>query len=408
MSVGTAEVVHENSLARLPVSDERRVTILGATGSIGSSTLDLIRQSGGRYRVEAVTAHTNVEKLSMIARQVGASLAVVAEPSLYRDLQDKLSGTNIDVAAGYDAMVEAAARPADVVVGGIVGSAGLAPCLAALQSGSALALANKECIVCAGDLFMNRAAQAGAKILPIDSEHNAIFQVLDGAGRKGVEKIILTASGGPFRTASLERMRLARRDDALSHPTWEMGAKISVDSATMMNKGLEIIEAHYLFDMPEPQIEVLVHPQSIIHSLVAYADGSVMAQLGCPDMRIPIAHALAYPDRRSTENPRLDLASVGQLSFEAPDPTRFPSLSLARAALREQNGAPAVLNAANEVAVAAFLEERIGFMDIPVIVESTLSKVDRVELNDLDSVLSLDAEARHVARTQVENSRFDA
>ncbi len=408
MSAIPAQAVQETSVARLPVSDERRVSVLGATGSIGSSTLDLVRQSNGRYQAEVVTAHSNVEKLARIAREVNASLAVVADPARYRELQDQLAGTDIEAAAGEEAMIEAATRPVDIVVGGIVGSAGLAPCLAALRSGSALALANKECIVCAGELFMRCAAQSQALILPIDSEHNAIFQVLDGSGRQAVEKIILTASGGPFRTASLDHMRTVGPEDALSHPTWDMGVKISIDSATMMNKGLEIIEAHYLFDMPEPAIDVVVHPQSIIHSLVAYSDGSVLAQLGCPDMRIPIAHALAYPSRQTTDNPRLDLASIGQLSFEAPDTNRFPSLGLARAALQAQNGAPAVLNAANEVAVAAFLEGRIGFMDIPALVESTLSTVDRHELSDLDSVFALDGEARRVAQSLTEHSRFDA
>ena len=375
----------------------RRVTLLGATGSIGSSTCDLIAQAPERFRVEAVTANTDVDGLAVIARRFGAAAAVIADPSLYGPLAERLSGTDTHVAAGPEALAEAAARPADLVVGGIVGSAGLEPSLAALRQGTALALANKECLVCAGKLFMDEAERSGADILPIDSEHNAIFQVLDQGGRSAVERLILTASGGPFRTASLTSMQAATPEDALAHPTWDMGAKVSIDSATMMNKGLEIIEAYYLFGMPAPAIEVVVHPQSIVHSLVAYADGSVLAQLGCPDMRIPIAHALAYPERMAADTPRLDLAALGQLTFEEPDTTRFPSLRLARSALDAQGGATAVLNAANEIAVGAFLQRRLGFMAIPGLVEDTLSAVNWSQAPDLESVIALDAEARRKA-----------
>lgn len=389
-----------------PPAGQRRITLLGATGSVGSSTIDLICQAPDRYSVQAVTANRNVDQLADIARKVRAAVAVITNETLLNDLRDRLSGTGIEVAAGLSATIEAAARPADLVVGGIVGSAGLAPALAAIKTGASLALANKECLVCAGSLFIDQAKRAGAAILPIDSEHNAIFQVLDRGGEAGVERLILTASGGPFRTASLASMQAATPADALAHPVWDMGAKISIDSATMMNKGLEIIEAHFLFDMPAPKIEVVVHPQSIVHSLVGYADGSVLAQLGCPDMRIPIAHALAYPDRMPTNSPRLDLAEIGQLTFEQPDTGRFRSLELAREALSGQVGQPAVLNAANEIAVEFFLGKRLGFMDIPALVEETISVIDIPPITGLDDVMMLDDEARRKATELVTGPLF--
>ncbi len=348
------------------MSDRVRVSVLGATGSVGVSTLDVM--SGGapgapEFSAVALTAHTNVEALSKAAIAARAELAVIADESLYGQLKNLLAGSNVEAAAGEQAIVEAASRPADVVVAAIVGIAGLPATLSAIQSGNNIALANKESMVCAGALLRAEAARSGAKLLPIDSEHNAIFQVLDRPDR--VEKLILTASGGPFRSASLSEMAAATPEQAIAHPNWAMGAKISVDCATMMNKGLELLEAAYLFDVPESRIDVLVHPQSIIHSLVSYDDGSVLAQLGMPDMRTPISFALSWPDRMPLPAlERLDLAKIGRLDFMAPDPQRFPALGLARQAVSAGGGAPIVLNGANEIAVAAFLQRRIGFLTI--------------------------------------------
>jgi 1-deoxy-D-xylulose-5-phosphate reductoisomerase len=348
------------------MSDTVRVSILGATGSVGVSTLDVIRgtaEGAPSFDVVAVTANRNVEALAKSAVDVRAKVAVIAETSLYGQLKNLLAGTGIEAAAGADAIVDAAARPADVVVAGIVGIAGLPSTLAAVQSGANVALANKESMVCAGPLLREEARRTGARLLPIDSEHNAIFQVLDRPER--VEKLILTASGGPFRNSSMSEMAAATPEQACAHPNWDMGAKISVDCATMMNKGLELIEAAYLFDVPEPRIDVLVHPQSIIHSLVAYDDGSVLAQLGLPDMRTPISYALSWPGRMPLPGlERLDLAKIGRLDFSPPDPQRFPALQIARKAVSAGGGAPIVLNGANEVAVAAFLQRRIGFLTI--------------------------------------------
>jgi 1-deoxy-D-xylulose-5-phosphate reductoisomerase len=375
----------------------RSITILGATGSVGRSTLALVAERPGHYRVEAVTAGYNVKALAAIARSVGARLAVVADSRVYADLKDLLAGTGIAAAAGADALVEAAQRPAEWVMAAIVGAAGLAPTLAALRRGAIVALANKECFVCAGNLMLEAAALGEAVILPVDSEHNAIFQALAGHRKRDVERIILTASGGPFRRRDLAAMAHVTPAEALAHPNWSMGAKISVDSATMMNKGLEIIEAHYLFDLPEDRIDVVVHPQSIVHSLVAYNDGSLVAQLGAPDMRIPIAYALGWPGRLATAAPRLDLARTGRLDFEEPDPRRFPALALARRALRQGDGAPTILNAANEIAVAAFLEGRIGFLDVAGTVEDVLSSMPPTVVDSLETVAALDAEARAYA-----------
>ncbi len=343
-----------------------RVSVLGATGSVGVSTLDVIanKTSGSpEFNVVALTANTNVEALAKSAIATRAEVAVIADASLYGKLKSLLAGTDVEAAAGPEAVVAAAARPADVVVAGIVGIAGLPATLAAVQRGANVALANKESMVCAGPLLRAEAARSGARFLPIDSEHNAIFQVLDRPDR--VEKLVLTASGGPFRNSTLSEMAAATPEQAIAHPNWDMGAKISVDCATMMNKGLELIEAAYLFDVPESRIDVLVHPQSIIHSLVAYDDGSVLAQLGLPDMRTPISYALSWPGRMPLPGlERLDLAKIGRLEFMPPDQQRFPALRIARQAVSAGGGAPIVLNGANEVAVAAFLQRRVGFLTI--------------------------------------------
>ena len=375
----------------------RRVSILGSTGSIGCNTLDLIARNREAFEIEALTANRNVAALADQARRFRPALAAVADPACYGALRDALSDTNIEVAAGPEAIVEAAARRVDWVMAGIVGAAGLAPALAAVRQGAILAIANKECLVTAGDIFMAEAAKNGATVLPVDSEHNAIFQVFDFDGREAIERIILTASGGPFRTTPMEELSHVTPVQAVAHPNWTMGAKISVDSATMMNKGLELIEAHYLFEMPERAIEVLVHPQSIVHSMVGYVDGSVLAQLGTPDMRTPIAFTLSWPERMTAPSARLDLGKIGTLTFETPDDRRFPALRLARESLRAGQGATTVLNAANEVAVAAFLDERIGYLDIVGTVSETLDKVAGRAVSTLSEVIDLDQQARVVA-----------
>ncbi len=386
----------------------RSVTVLGSTGSVGCSTLDLITRSPERFSVEALTAGRNAKLLAEQARAVQAKLAVIADESCFAELREHLAGTNIAVAAGTAAVDEAAARPADLVMSAIVGVAGLSPTLAAIRRGACVAFASKECLVSAGPLMMAEIARHGATLLPVDSEHNAIFQVFNTAQASAVERIILTASGGPFRTKSKEQMRRATPAEAVAHPNWSMGAKISVDSATMMNKGLEIIEAFHLFGLPEPRNEVLVHPQSVIHSMVAYADGSVLAQLGPPDMRTPIAHTLAYPDRMPTPAARLDLAALGQLTFEAPDPERFPALRLAREALRAGGAAPTILNAANEVAVAGFLGRRLGFLDIARVVEETLEGMPAPAIDSLDDVRAVDEAARRHAERAIASTPFVA
>jgi 1-deoxy-D-xylulose-5-phosphate reductoisomerase len=371
------------------------VTILGATGSIGQSTLDLIARDSGAYEIEALTARNNASALAALALKFKPKMVAVADPSAYRRLSEALAGSGIEVAVGEEALLEAASRPADWVMAAIVGAAGLATTLAAVRRGVIVAIANKESLVCAGDLLLAEARASGATLLPVDSEHNAIYQVFDAARPERIERIFLTASGGPFRTSSLDDMRVATPEQALAHPVWRMGAKISVDSATLMNKGLEMIEASRLFPLRADQIEVLIHPQSVIHSLVAYVDGSVLAQLGSPDMRTPIAYTLAWPDRMPAPSPRLDLAALGQLTFEAPDPVRFPALKLAAQALAAGGAAPTILNAANEVAVAAFLDRRIGFLHIAQIVADVLDRVGNRELASLEAVW----EADHVART---------
>lgn len=382
------------AVAPRAASVRKRVSVLGSTGSVGCNTVDLLGRGPEAFAVEALTAGTNVELLARQARSLGARFAAVADPLRYKALKHELSGSGIEAAAGPEAVVEAARRPADFVMAAIVGAAGLESTLAAVDGGKTVGLANKECLVCAGALMMERVKAKGATLLPVNSEHNAIFQVFDFERPATVERIILTASGGPFR--GFDRAALARVTpaQAIAHPNWDMGAKISVDSATMMNKGLELIEAHHLFRMPEDRIDILIHPQSVVHSLVAYVDGSVLAQLGAPDMRTPIAHALAWPERIAAPTKRLDLALLGQLTFEAPDEALFPALRLAREALRAGNGAPTVLNAANEVAVAAFLTGRIGFLDIARIVETTLASSRSRPVGSLDDVRATDAAAR--------------
>jgi 1-deoxy-D-xylulose-5-phosphate reductoisomerase len=379
----------------------RSITILGATGTIGEATVRLIEASApGTYAVEAVTAHRDAAKLADIARRLGARLAVVGDAAALPALRDALAGANIACAAGPDALVEAALRPADWVMVAIVGAAALPPTLAALRRGATVALANKECLVCAGAIVMETARRNGARLLPVDSEHSAIFQLLDPDRLSEVEKIVLTASGGPFREWPLERMRAATPDQAVAHPNWRMGRKISVDSATMMNKGLELIEAAHLFPVPLDTFGVVVHPQSIVHGLVHYADGSVTAQLANPDMTTPIAVALAWPARMTTATARLDLALMGTLTFQAPDHARFPSLRLCEAALAAGGAAPSVLNAANEVAVELFLEGRIGFLEIASLVARVLDRMGAPPATTLDQVMAADAEARRIAVDQ--------
>ena len=376
---------------------QRRVTILGSTGSVGCNTVELVEADREAYVVEALVARSNVARLAEQARRLDAKFAVVADERHYRALKEALAGTGIAAAAGPAAVVEAAARPADWVMAAIVGAAGLAPTLEAVRRGAMVALANKEVLVCAGALVTTEATRHGARLLPVDSEHNAIFQVFEFEQAKAIERIVLTASGGPFRERLREAMHDVTPEQAVAHPNWRMGAKISVDSATMMNKGLEVIEAHHLFGLSSRQIEVVVHPQSVVHGLVYYTDGSVLAQLGSPDMRTPIANTLGWPQRIPAPSPRLDLAKLARLTFEAPDPLRFPALRLARAAMEAGGGAPCVLNAANEVAVAAFLDRRIGFLEIAEIVERSLDLLPDRQIKGLDDVIALDREARAAA-----------
>ena len=381
-----------------PEAAVRHVTVLGSTGSVGTQTIDLLLgATPGRFQVRALVAGRNAKLLAEQAVALRAERAVVADPTAFAELRDTLAGTGIDCASGPGAVVEAAALDADWTMAAITGAAGLASTLAAIRRGKAVALANKEALVCAGEVMLRAVAEAGATLLPVDSEHNAIFQSMADGNHGAIERIILTASGGPFRTASLEDMARATVETALRHPVWTMGAKISIASATMMNKGLELIEAARLFSLHEQQIDVLVHPQSVIHGMVCYHDGSVMAQLGSPDMRIPIAHTLAWPERMATTSPRLDLAAIARLEFEEPDPVRFPALRLCRDALKAGGGAPAILSAANEVAVEAFLQRQIGFLDIAATVERVMEAMGTPDAPTLDDVVALDAAARRAA-----------
>jgi 1-deoxy-D-xylulose-5-phosphate reductoisomerase len=376
----------------------RWVTVLGSTGSVGTQTIELLAAEPGRFRVRALVAGRNAAKLAEQAITLGAERAVVCDPAGYPVLRQALAGTAIEAAAGPDAVVEAAALDADWTMAAITGAAGLAATLAAIRRGACVALANKEALVCAGEVMLRAVREAGGRLLPVDSEHNAIFQSLADGNHVAVERIVLTASGGPFRTASIEEMARAQPEAALKHPVWSMGAKITIDSATLMNKGLEVIEAARLFDLTDERIEVLVHPQSVIHGMVCYQDGSVVAQLGSPDMRIPIAHTLAWPERLRTASPRLDLTEVARLDFFAPDPVRFPALRLAREALRAGGGAPTILSAANEIAVEAFLARRIGFLEIVRTVEEVLQRLGSPAADTLETVVELDQAGRRAAQ----------
>jgi 1-deoxy-D-xylulose-5-phosphate reductoisomerase len=380
----------------------RRISVLGATGSIGESTLDLIGRDPSVYQVVALTGGQNAARLAELAILHRAELAVIADPDGYAALRAALAGTNIEIGAGEEALLEAASRPADWVMAAIVGAAGLKPTLEAVRQGSLTALANKECLVSAGDIFMAEVARAKATLLPVDSEHSAAMQVMAGARPERIERVCLTASGGPFRCWSLDQMRAARPEQALNHPNWSMGPKVTIDSATLMNKGLELLEAHHLFSLPATKLDVLIHPQSIVHCLVHLSDGSVLAQMSCPDMRTPIAYSLAWPERMHAPTKRLDLAELGTLTFEPPDEERFPALRLAREVLVAGGSAGTVLNAANEVAVEAFLAGRIGFLAIAGLVEATLAAsagLIGLDRRNVEDVLAIDAEARASARS---------
>jgi 1-deoxy-D-xylulose-5-phosphate reductoisomerase len=379
----------------------RRISVLGATGSIGENTLDLIGRDPSAYRVVALTGGCNAARLAELALLHRAELAVIADPGAYPALRAALAGSGIEVGAGEEALLEAASRPVDWVMAAIVGAAGLKPTVEAVRQGSLTALANKECLVSAGDVFMAEVARAGTTLLPVDSEHSAAMQIMAGSRPERIERVCLTASGGPFRCWSIDQMRDARPEQALNHPNWSMGQKVTIDSATLMNKGLELLEAHHLFALPAAKLDVLIHPQSIIHCLVHLSDGSVLAQMSCPDMRTPIAYSLAWPERMAAPTKRLDLAELGTLTFEAPDTQRFPALRLAREVLAAGGSAGTVLNAANEVAVDAFLARKIRFLAIVGLVEATLAaSVDLLGLNrrNVEDVLAIDDEARASAR----------
>jgi len=386
-------------------AEAKTLTILGATGSVGLSTIDLVRAAPERFKVVVITAHKKVKELAELARELKPKFVVIGQDSKFDDLKQALAGTGIECGAGTDALIEAANRPSDIVMAAIVGAAGLRPALAAVRRGATVALANKECLVCAGDLMMQEVAKYGARLLPVDSEHNAIFQVLNAEQPQTVSRLILTASGGPFLGRSAASLCGIKPAEAVAHPKWDMGAKISVDSATMMNKGLEVIEAYHLFPVNKNQIDVLIHPQSVVHSMVEYIDGSTLAQLGSPDMRIPIASCLAWPERMATPAKRLDLADIGSLTFEEPDLEMFTCLRLARDAMLAGGAFPAILNAANEVAVEAFLSEKLGFLDISRVVEETLTRCDIKAPHSIANVMEIDREARAVATAVLSQSR---
>jgi 1-deoxy-D-xylulose-5-phosphate reductoisomerase len=385
--------------------EQKSLSVLGATGSIGTSTLDLVARNRDKFSIEALTANQNVQKLASLARQFGAKMAVIGQDALYKDLKAALSGSGIIVGAGEQGLVDAANRPVDITMAGIMGAAGLRPTLEAVKQGNRVALANKECLVAAGSLFMRAVEKHKTNLLPVDSEHSAIFQALDDSPRDKIGKIILTASGGPFRCFSHEELRHVTPEQALKHPNWSMGRKISIDSATMMNKGLELIEALHLFPVGPEQLDIVVHPQSIIHSLVSYVDGSVVAQLGMPDMRTPIAYSLSWPERMQTPIEQLDLAKISSLTFESPDEQRFPALKLARQALHAGGNAPTIMNAANEIAVEAFLSERLSFPDIPSfcerVIEAVQSKIGEQSPVSVEEVLNIDHNTRILAHSSL-------
>lgn len=382
----------------------RTLSLLGATGSIGASTLDLIRHNRGDWQVEALTANCSAKELAALAIEFDAKIAVVGEESCLDDLRSALEGTGIEAAGGAQALCEAAARPVDMTVAAIVGCAGLAPTMAAVERGGTIALANKEALVSAGEILKSAVERAGATLLPTDSEHNAIFQCLAGNDIAQVRRIILTASGGPFRTLDAQALKSVTREQALKHPNWEMGAKITINSATMMNKGLEFIEAHHLFPVGLENIEIIVHPQSIVHSMVEYRDRSVLAQLGPSDMRVPIASCLAWPERMETPLAPLDLAAIGELTFQAPNEELFPATRICREAIEAGGAAPAILNAANEIAVEAFLSGQIAFTRITAVAQETLARYTAHAPGTLEEVLAIDAQARDRARTALESS----
>ncbi len=385
-----------------------RLSILGSTGSIGQNTLDLVRNSApGKFEIVALTANRNAELLAQQAREFNASFAVLASEEHGADLSDKLSGTKVKVGLGRSALIEAGAMEADFVMAAIIGAAGLEPTLAAIEQGTKIGLANKESLVCAGEFVMSKVREHGATLLPVDSEHNAIFQVLEQNNPKGVSRLILTASGGPFLNTDAADMKNVKCQDALKHPIWDMGAKITIDSATMMNKGLELIEASYLFGRPSAEIDVVIHPQSIIHSMVEYVDGSVLAQMGTPDMRTPIAHCLAWPGRMTAPVKRLDLTKLGGLTFFKPDLGKFHALKIAREALCAGGQATNILNASNEVAVAAFMNDQIGFTDISRVCENALDQMssDFSSGQDLETILAIDAKSRTTATRVIQSLR---
>jgi 1-deoxy-D-xylulose-5-phosphate reductoisomerase len=379
----------------------RRLSLLGSTGSIGQSTLDVIRKHPEQFAVEALVANRNIEQLARDAIETGARIAVVADESRLEDLKGYLAGSPVEAAGGENAVIEAARRPVDMIMAAIVGASGLRPTLAAVETGTTICLANKECLVSAGDVFMRQASENKVDVIPVDSEHSAIFQCLEAHNKGSIAAITLTASGGPFRQASFEAMQSVTLADALKHPNWSMGQKITIDSATLMNKGLELIEAFHLFPVGVERLSAVVHPQSIVHSMVSYEDGSVLAQLGVPDMRTPIAWALAYPNRIATDVAQLDLAQIGQLTFEGVDNDRFPAVRLCLDALSRGGSATTILNAANEVAVAEFLAQRIGFLDIPALVGDTVNAAESASmiapLGGIDDVWDADSYGRSIA-----------
>ena len=377
-----------------PITRPKRITILGATGTIGQNTIDLLRQHKDRFRVTALTGGRNVQKLAELALELQPKWAVIEDQSEYETLKTLLAGTSIEAAAGADAITDIATEQTDIVISGIVGVAGLAPTLAALRQGTTVGLANKECLVCAGELMIKEAERHNATLLPVDSEHNALFQILDGRSMEGIQNVTLTASGGPFRTWTTEQMARATPEQAIAHPNWRMGAKISVDSATMMNKGLELIEAHYLFGFSSAQLNVVVHPESIVHAMVSYRDGASLAALSLPDMRVPIAAALSWPERLQNSTAALDLAALGTLTFEAPDLQRFPALSLARSVLETGGSIPAILNTANEVVVDAFINQSIRFSDIISVIKEVLNRSNCVPIKSIDHLIEITEETR--------------
>jgi 1-deoxy-D-xylulose-5-phosphate reductoisomerase len=387
----------------MPKTNIRSISILGSTGSVGTNTVDLVKLTPERFSVMALSANRNVALLAEQARALKAKIAVIADESCYNDLKEALSGSGVEIAAGRRAVIEAAMRPSDWIMSAIVGTAGLEPTFKAVERGAIIGLANKECLVSAGKVMIDAVKHQGATIIPVDSEHSAIFQVFDFDNVDKINRIILTASGGPFREKSLKEMSTMTPEQAVAHPNWDMGAKISIDSATMMNKGLELIEAYHLFPVSEEKIEILVHPQSVVHSLVDYVDGSVLAQMGTPDMRTPISFALGWPQRLATPAIGLNLQEIGNLSFEDPDEERFPALRLAREALRNGGNAPTVLNAANEIAVEGFLNNQINFLNIAAIVENTLENTPHCELETLSDVLDADCIARKTAKAYMKD-----